>query len=115
LLLNPVQPAFFIILSLSDLGFQSWRLLSGSRRIPGRSKTLPSLSPYPRVCDKISFAFLCRGAFYPDACEYLNTFYVETRYPVHWPTNFSYVETEKALKGSDQIRSVIKEKIDLPE
>jgi len=24
-----------------------------------------------------------------DACEYLNAFYVETRYPVHWPTNFS--------------------------
>ena len=21
-------------------------------------------------------------------CEYLNTFYVESRYPVHWPTDF---------------------------
>ena len=50
-----------------------------------------------------------------DACEYLNTFYVETRYPVHWPTNFSFEETKKALKGADQIRSVIKEKINLPE
>jgi HEPN domain-containing protein len=50
-----------------------------------------------------------------DACEYLNTFYVETRYPVHWPTNFSFEEAQKALKGADQIRSVIKEKIDLQE
>jgi HEPN domain-containing protein len=50
-----------------------------------------------------------------DACEYLNTFYVETRYPVHWPTNFSFEEAQKALKGADQIRSVIKGKIDLQE
>ncbi len=48
-----------------------------------------------------------------DACEYLNAFYVETRYPVHWPTNFSYEEAEKALRAADQVRSVIKEKIDL--
>ena len=46
-----------------------------------------------------------------DACEYLNAFYVETRYPVHWPTNFSYEETEKALRAADQVCSVIKKKI----
>ena len=48
-----------------------------------------------------------------DACEYLNAFYVETRYPVHWPTNFSYEEAEKSLKAADRIRSLIKEKIDV--
>jgi len=50
-----------------------------------------------------------------DACEYLNAFYVETRYPVHWPTNFSYEETEKALRAADQVRSIIKKKIGLKE
>jgi len=46
-------------------------------------------------------------------CEYLNVFYIETRYPVHWPTNFSYEEAEKALEAAEQVRSVIKEKIEL--
>ena len=50
-----------------------------------------------------------------DACEYLNTFYFETRYPVRWPTNFSFEEAEKALKAANQIRSAIKERIDLQE
>jgi HEPN domain-containing protein len=50
-----------------------------------------------------------------DACEYLNTFYVETRYPVHWPTNFTYAEAEKAFEASNQICSVIKGKITLKE
>jgi HEPN domain-containing protein len=50
-----------------------------------------------------------------DPCEYLNAFYLETRYPVHWPTNFSYEEAEKALRAADQVRSVIKEKIGLQE
>lgn len=27
-------------------------------------------------------------------CEYLTTFYVETRYPVHWPTRFSREEAQ---------------------
>jgi len=48
-----------------------------------------------------------------DACEYLNTYYIETRYPVHWPTNFSFEEAERALKGADQIRLVIIKKINL--
>ena len=50
-----------------------------------------------------------------DPCEYLNAFYLETKYPVHWPTNFSYEEAEKALRAADQVRSVIKEKIGLQE
>jgi HEPN domain-containing protein len=50
-----------------------------------------------------------------DACEYLNAFYIETRYPVHWPTNFSFEEAEKALKAADQVRSVIKKRIGLQE
>lgn len=46
-----------------------------------------------------------------EECEYLNAFYIETRYPVSWPTNFSYDETLKAYKASDKIRSVILNKI----
>lgn len=46
-----------------------------------------------------------------DSCEYLNAFYVETRYPVHWATNFSRQEAEKALRAADHVRSLITEKI----
>jgi HEPN domain-containing protein len=46
-----------------------------------------------------------------DDCEYLTTYYVETRYPVHWPTHFSREETQKAFKSTVRIRSLVKEKL----
>ena len=46
-------------------------------------------------------------------CEYLTTFYVETRYPVHWPTHFSKEETEKAFQSAKRIQSFIRNKLDL--
>ena len=46
-----------------------------------------------------------------DACEYLNAFYVETRYPVHWPTSYSQEEATKAFEAADQIPTIIKGKI----
>lgn len=48
-----------------------------------------------------------------DACEYLTTFYIETRYPVHWPTHFSREETKSALGFAERIRSFIKKKLDM--
>lgn len=39
-----------------------------------------------------------------DACRYLNPFYIDTRYPVHWPTN--YIK-ETAVKAQDSTRSTI--------
>ena len=41
-------------------------------------------------------------------CEYLNTFYIEVRYPVHWPTHYSHAETEKGLKAALRIQSLVK-------
>ena len=40
-------------------------------------------------------------------CEHLNTFYVETRYPVHWPTHFTREEADKARNAADRIRREI--------
>lgn len=45
------------------------------------------------------------------ACEYLNAFYVEARYPVHWPTNFSYEEAQRVLRRAEGIRSLVEEKL----
>jgi HEPN domain-containing protein len=44
-------------------------------------------------------------------CEYLNPFYVDARYPVHWPTNFSLYEAQKAHHSASRIRLLIKEKL----
>jgi len=40
-------------------------------------------------------------------CEFLNTFYIETRYPVHWPTHFTVEEALKAKDSCEQVRNVI--------
>jgi HEPN domain-containing protein len=46
-----------------------------------------------------------------EECEYLSPFYVDTRYPVHWPTNFSLQEAQKAYQSASRVRSLIKEKL----
>jgi HEPN domain-containing protein len=43
-----------------------------------------------------------------DDLEYLNAFYIESRYPVHWPSNYSHKETEKGLNAAIRIQSLIK-------
>jgi len=40
-----------------------------------------------------------------DACAYLAAFYVETRYPVHWPTHYSLAEAERACEATEQVRN----------
>ena len=47
-----------------------------------------------------------------DACKLLNRFYIDTRYPVHWPSNYT-IETAREAKGSaakirDKIKMVLK-------
>jgi hypothetical protein len=46
-------------------------------------------------------------------CDLLSTFYVETRYPVHWPATFAYEDAEQAYRAADRIRSVIRREINL--
>ena len=46
-----------------------------------------------------------------DDCEFLNTFYIDTRYPVYWPTNFTESEAEKAFRAADRIRILVLAKL----
>ena len=46
-----------------------------------------------------------------DDCEYLGVFYIEARYPVHWPTNFTDSEADKAHSATLHIQKVIKERL----
>ena len=49
-----------------------------------------------------------------DACLFLDAYYVETRYPVHWPTRFSREEAQKASEATETIRAFVREKLGLP-
>ena len=44
-------------------------------------------------------------------CEFLAAYYVNTRYPAHWPTHFSFEETEKAFQSAKRIKSFIEHKL----
>lgn len=41
-------------------------------------------------------------------CIFLNRFYIETRYPVHWPSNFKKSDATEARERAEHIRDEIK-------
>ena len=38
-----------------------------------------------------------------EECEFLNTSYIDTRYPVYWSTNYT---KEKALKAKESVKKI---------
>lgn len=44
-----------------------------------------------------------------DKCEFLNTSYIDTRYPVHWPTDYTYEKAVKSQEAAERIAETIKE------
>jgi HEPN domain-containing protein len=46
-----------------------------------------------------------------DDCKFLNRYYIDTRYPVHWPTSYDKEETQKAKLAAEHIRDTIKNKL----
>ena len=45
-------------------------------------------------------------------CKLLNRFYIDTRYPVHWPTNYTRQDAFEAKNAAEHIRDVIKNALD---
>jgi HEPN domain-containing protein len=43
-----------------------------------------------------------------DDCKLLNRYYIDTRYPVHWPTGYDKGEAQKAKSAAEHIRDVLK-------
>ena len=43
-----------------------------------------------------------------DDCKFLNRFYIDTRYPVHWPTNYTKEEALRAKNAAGRIRDTIR-------
>ena len=43
-----------------------------------------------------------------EQCERLNTAYIDTRYPVHWPTDYSKEKTTEMQRAAEKIAEVIR-------
>jgi HEPN domain-containing protein len=39
------------------------------------------------------------------ACQFLNPFYIDTRYPVHWPSQYDKNTADKAKQMTEKIRN----------
>lgn len=46
-------------------------------------------------------------------CKLLNRFYIDTRYPVHWPTEYTRQDAFDAKNAAEHIRDIIKNSLDL--
>lgn len=44
-----------------------------------------------------------------ESCQLLNRYYVDTRYPVHWPTNFTKGDAEQGRQAVADIATKIKQ------
>lgn len=43
-----------------------------------------------------------------DDCKLLNGFYIDTRYPVHWPSEYTKEDAIRAMQAADRVRSSVK-------
>ena len=50
-----------------------------------------------------------------DACYYLNPFYIDTRYPVHWPTHYDKDIAAKAEEAARTIKMWVETALQPPE
>ncbi len=46
-----------------------------------------------------------------DDCLVLNRYYVDTRYPVNWPTNYTLEEAQRGRDAARKIRDFVKSKL----
>ncbi len=72
--------------------------------------------PFRKVHNLKELIAICKSAEpefekVEDEALYLNKFYIDTRYPVHWPANYTKEEAVKALNSVEKIRNLVLQKI----
>lgn len=70
--------------------------------------------PFDRVHDLVHLLKTCSAhaqkfSELKEECILLNTAYIETRYPVHWPTDYTRETTEQAQLAADRIARMVRE------
>ena len=73
--------------------------------------------PFGKVHDLVNLLKTCAShnpAFNKlrEECILLNTAYIETRYPVHWPTNYDREAAELAQSAATKIASAVIEALE---
>ncbi len=71
---------------------------------------------FEKIHDLIALLKICSKKDAPllsimEQCELLNTAYIDTRYPVHWPTDYSKGKTEKMQEAAGKVAQTIKESL----
>jgi HEPN domain-containing protein len=44
-------------------------------------------------------------------CKFLNRYYIDARYPVHWPTSYDKEEAQRAKVAAEHIRDAIRDRL----
>jgi HEPN domain-containing protein len=69
---------------------------------------------FQKIHDLVALLRICLGSrpelncLMPD-CNLLNRFYIDTRYPVHWPTDYSKEKALQAKAAAEAIRDHVKD------
>jgi HEPN domain-containing protein len=60
---------------------------------------------------------VCNQGFekFREDVEFLSVFYIDTRYPVHWPVSYSRDEAQKAREAASRIREFVRKAIAIKE
>jgi HEPN domain-containing protein len=66
-------------------------------------KKIHDLSELLNICTKKSSALTTLA----ECCNFLTDYYIDTRYPVHWPAAMSREEAQKAKTATKTIRDTI--------
>jgi len=73
--------------------------------------------PFSKIHDLVNLLKVCSGndptlSDLKEACIVLNSAYIETRYPVHWPTNYSRETAEQSLAAAKSIASEVRKRLE---
>lgn len=74
---------------------------------------------FQKIHDLMTLLKTCLGSrpelirLMPD-CKLLNRFYIDTRYPVHWPTDYSKEKALQAQAAAEAIRDTVKSLLKRP-
>jgi len=68
---------------------------------------------FKKVHDLLALLKICKKkepaiAELTEECRFLNRFYIDTRYPVHWPSNYTFELAKKAEKAAQHIQKFVK-------
>jgi HEPN domain-containing protein len=70
-------------------------------------KKIHDLEDLLKICLEHNSSFSQLG----EDCIFLTDYYIDTRYPVHWPAAISNEEAQNAKEAAERIRNFVKEKL----